>query len=215
MAKDELRSKDKNKLKEKDKTKDKDKDKKKKKKKDKDKKDRKDKKEKKKDETKKGTALSEPKTNIIKTDVIKQNNVKSDSVEQIRIKTKGTKENDELSDSLKKYLFYIYDMTVKNEKCTVTAIAGDMQISKPSVNKAVGNLIEKNYVEHHRYGSISLTKKGEEFGRAYAKKMDILREFLINVVGVNKEKAYYQAQNMMLCLDDETVNKIHDFIKTL
>ena len=76
-------------------------------------------------------------------------------------------------------------------------------------------LIEKNYVEHHRYGSISLTKKGEEFGRAYAKKMDILREFLINVIGVNKEKAHYQAQNMMLCLDDETVNKIHDFIKTL
>ena len=43
----------------------------------------------------------------------------------------------------------------------------------------------------------------------------IFLEFLINVIGVNKEKAHYQAQNMMLCLDDETVNKIHDFIKTL
>ncbi len=79
------------------------------------------------------------------------------------------KEKGGLSSSQEDYLKQIYVLAQRSEEVRVTDIAKLLEISKPSVNRAMNTLKEQGYIEHEHYGTIKLTKEGVAAGKIFMK----------------------------------------------
>ncbi len=108
-----------------------------------------------------------------------------------------------LSPSLEDYLEEIYRFYKNLGFIRITDVAEKLDVSLPSVNKAVNILSQKGYLDYIPYKNIDLTDKGEETGRFLVKRNKILQEFL-EVIGsqCNKEE---EAEAIEHYLSQETV----------
>lgn len=113
-----------------------------------------------------------------------------------------------LSMSLEEYLEQIYILSDSNHKVRVTDVATALGISKPSVNRAINNLVDMGYVEHSNYGGIGLTRKGKDIAKHIYLKHKALETFLVEIVGVSEEKACKEARDASHYLSMETVEGI-------
>lgn len=116
-------------------------------------------------------------------------------------------ENQKLSPSLEDYLEEIYRLLTSTGDVRVTDIAMKLNVSLPSVNKAIRKLTNFSYIAHERYGEISLTPEGTRLGRFLVERNRILQEFLILLKAdcdVAKE-----AEAMEHYLSDSTIEAIH------
>ena len=94
-----------------------------------------------------------------------------------------------ISKSLEEYLKTMYVLKQKNGNIRVTDIADKMNCTKPSVNKAINNLKEKELVNYESYGAIELTEEGEDLAKKILETYDIVFLFLKDVLGLEVEKA--------------------------
>ena len=90
-----------------------------------------------------------------------------------------------LTNSQEEYLKTIYILEKNKQKVRVTDIAKKMNITKPSVNKALKILKELQLINYEVYGDINLTKLGQEQAKEIIKKQDILETFLIGILAVS------------------------------
>ena len=70
-----------------------------------------------------------------------------------------------VSKSLEEYLKTMYILKKQNGDIRVTDIANKMNCSKASVNKAIHNLKENKLINYETYGTIELTKEGEQLAK--------------------------------------------------
>ena len=94
-------------------------------------------------------------------------------------------------------------------------IAKQMDVSKASVNKAIGLLKEKGLVEQPYYGDITLTKKGLEYGRAVYKRHRYLTAFLSKAIGIPEKVAEDEACLMEHAISDASFKKWVAYIDKL
>lgn len=94
-------------------------------------------------------------------------------------------------------------------------IAKQMDVSKASVNKAVGLLKERGYVDQPYYGDVTLTEKGFEYGSAVYKRHRYLTAFLSKELGIPEEKAEDEACLMEHAISDESFEKWVAYIDRL
>ncbi len=111
-----------------------------------------------------------------------------------------------LSPSLEDYLEEIYRFLDQQGYVRITDVAHKLDVSLPSVNKAVNKLDEKGYLDYQRYKNIELTKKGFILGKYLVRRNSTLRKFL-QVIGskCNRED---EAEAMEHYLSKETVDAI-------
>ena len=109
-----------------------------------------------------------------------------------------------ISKSLEEYLKTMYILQQKNGNIRVTDIAEKMNCSKPSVNKAINNLKDNKLVNYELYGTIELTKEGEDLAKKILETYDIVLLFLKDVLGIEAEKAKAEAEKMKTSVSDET-----------
>ena len=114
----------------------------------------------------------------------------------------------DLTSSLEDYLEALYILKEKNEEIRVTDVAKYMNISKPSVKRAVNTLKEKSLVEQKWYGKITLTKAGIEIGKKVYFRHKILTEFFKNILGVSQKNAEIDACKSEHILSEETISQI-------
>ena len=86
-------------------------------------------------------------------------------------------------------------------------IANQMDVSKASVNKAIGLLKEKGYVDQPYYGDVTLTPEGYEYGSAVYKRHRYLTAFLAKEIGIPEEVAEDEACLMEHAISDESFEK--------
>jgi len=96
----------------------------------------------------------------------------------------------------------------------VTDIAKRLGFSKPSVSVALKILEEKELVEHKKYSTVSLTKKGVLLADFIRERHNILTEFLTKTLGVNEEIAEKDACKMEHVLSEETFQKLKALVVT-
>ncbi len=120
-----------------------------------------------------------------------------------------------VSPSLEDYLETILFLSQKNDVVRVTDIAEDMNISKPSVNKAMNLLKSKNLVSHEHYGTISLTQTGLEMAQSVAARHHILKRFLKDLLGVEEKKAEEEACLIEHSISKETIDKLNDYLNSV
>lgn len=85
----------------------------------------------------------------------------------------------DLSPSLEDYLEEIYRLSISAGTIRVTDIAIKLDVSLPSVNKAIRKLKDQAYVTHERYGEITVTDQGNHLGRYLVERNRLLQEFLL------------------------------------
>lgn len=117
-----------------------------------------------------------------------------------------------ISKSLEEYLKTIYVIKKREGKVRVTDIANNMNCSKPSVNKAVKNLKNNRLLNYETYGTIELTKEGENLAKKIIETYDIVYVFLKDVLNLAEEEAEKEAEKIKTAIADETTNKLAKYV---
>src|SRR5690554_6836693 len=95
----------------------------------------------------------------------------------------------DISPSLEDYLEAILGVMEKNEKVRVTDLSEELDVAKSSVNQAVQKLMELGLVTHEKYGPLVLTATGKKQAEIVKRRHHHLKDFLINVLGVDNSTA--------------------------
>lgn len=117
-----------------------------------------------------------------------------------------------LSKSLEEYIKTMYVLQKQNGNIRVTDVAKKMNCSKPSVNKAIKQLKEKELLNYETYGSIELTKAGEDLAKKLLEAYDIVYVFLQEVLNLRKEEAQKEAEKMKSAMADDTINQLAKYV---
>lgn len=83
-----------------------------------------------------------------------------------------------LSPSLEDYLEEIFRFSVNSNIVRVTDISQKLNVSLPSVSKALGKLRAGGYITYQKYGLIGLTDKGRQTGGYLVERNTLLQDFL-------------------------------------
>jgi len=110
------------------------------------------------------------------------------------------------------YLKTMYILKKQNGNIRVTDVAQKMNCSKPSVNKALNNLKEAELVNYETYGTIELTKQGEDLAKKVIEAYDIVYLFLKDVLNVDEAHAEKEAEKIKTSITDDTLNKLAKYV---
>lgn len=116
-----------------------------------------------------------------------------------------------LTPSLEDYLEEIYRLSINQGFIRITDVARKLQVSLPSVNKAVKLLSEKGYLNYIPYKNIDLTEKGERTGQFLVYRNQMIQNFL-QVIGSKADKAV-EAEAIEHYLSRETINALTQVVK--
>ena len=119
----------------------------------------------------------------------------------------------EISKALEDYLEAIYIISKKQSTVRITDIALYLGISKPSVNRAVNSLKARGFVSHEPYGDIHLTEKGFEAGCSLSGRHEMIKKFLVTVLGLSDGDAEDEACRMAHCVSGATVDKMISYME--
>lgn len=114
--------------------------------------------------------------------------------------------------SLEDYLEKMYFIYVRNGNVRVTDVANEMNISKPSVNRAIHHLKAHGLVTHEPYKQLCLTEKGMKMAASVANRHRILKRFLAEILLVSDEAAEDDACKIEHLISSETLLKLEDYI---
>lgn len=114
----------------------------------------------------------------------------------------------DLTPSYEDYIEAIYDLALHGDgSVRSTDVADALGFSKASVARATKNLREMGYIEQERYGKITLTPAGKEYGEHILMRHRVLRAFLIDALGVDEEAANREACMMEHAISEDTMDK--------
>ena len=117
-----------------------------------------------------------------------------------------------ISKALEEYLKTMYILKKQTGNIRVTDVANKMNCTKPSVNKALRNLKANNLVSYEAYGTINLTKQGEDVAKKVIEAYDIVYLFLKDVLDLDEQSAKEEAEKIKLVTTDETINKLAKYV---
>lgn len=117
-----------------------------------------------------------------------------------------------ISKALEEYLKTMYVLKKQNGNVRVTDVAKKMNCTKPSVNKAIYNLKNNGLVNYESYGTIELTKQGEDLSKKILEAYDIVYLFLKDVLNLESDDAEKEAEKIKIAITDETINKLAKYV---
>ena len=117
-----------------------------------------------------------------------------------------------IAKSSEEYIKNMYILKKQNGKIRVTDIAKKMKCSKPSVNKAINILKEEKLINYETYGTIELTKQGENLAKKILEAYDITYLFMKDVLNLDEEEAKSEAEKIKSTISDNTINKLAKYV---
>lgn len=122
-------------------------------------------------------------------------------------------DNDNVTTSSEDYLEAILMLSEKGGDVRSVDVAKSKQVSRASVNKALGVLREKGLIRQQRYGTVSLTDEGIKVADSVMQRHLMLKSFLTNILGVKPETAENDACRMEHAISAETMDKLERFMR--
>ena len=111
-----------------------------------------------------------------------------------------------LSSSMEDYLEAILDVEKDKKKVRVRDVARKLDVTLPSVTEAIKNLEREGMVLHEKYEGIELTKQGRKRASDIARRHEVLRTFLKEILGLDGTQAEETACVMEHKLTVETID---------
>jgi len=127
----------------------------------------------------------------------------------IMTKTKKTK----LSASLEDYIEAIFNLAGKDKAVRSTDIANRLKVSKASVTGALRLLKARKLVNYEPYGLVTLTSLGRKAAADVARKHNILKCFMVNLLDIDSDTAQEAACRTEHTLGSDVIGKFLAFIK--
>ena len=115
-----------------------------------------------------------------------------------------------LSPSLEDYLEEVYRFSIITKTVRVTDISNKLNVTLPSVTKALQKLRNQQYICYERYGEIELTDSGREMGGFLVKRNQLLQEFLTLICSDCDISA--EAEAMEHYLSEATISSIQSLV---
>ncbi len=119
----------------------------------------------------------------------------------------------EIHESGEDYLEAILVLKKENGVARSVDVAKHLGVSKPSVSRAMGILIENGYVVLSSIGSLELTEKGMEKAQSIYSRHILLTKFLQVITGVSEEQAEENACRIEHDIDDDIKTGIEKWMK--
>ena len=94
-------------------------------------------------------------------------------------------------------------------------VAAMLDVSKASVNKALQTLREAGLVDQEHYGRITLTDAGRSYGKEIWARHRVLRDFLVEDLGVDPETADAEACQMEHAISEDTMARWAAWLENL
>lgn len=118
-----------------------------------------------------------------------------------------------LSASSQDYLETILDLSYQNEEIRSVDIAEKMNVSRASVNKAIGILKTMGYITQERYACIMLTHSGRQAAINIRDRHNTLKYFFSEVLGIDEDIAEEDACRMEHAISKETFEAFKKYIQ--
>lgn len=112
------------------------------------------------------------------------------------------------------YLKAIYLISLKGE-VKVTKIADYLNYSKPSVVRALKNLRDLKLIIYENQGLIKMTSEGKRHAKDIIRRDNVLKKFMIDILGVDKEQAAIDSENMKHAISCYTITKLEEYINNV
>lgn len=123
------------------------------------------------------------------------------------------KEAYSMTSSLEDYLEAVFVISKQRGNVRLTDIAEHLGVSKPSVNRAVNTLTQNGFLEHITYGDIVLTPAGESYAANVLRRHKLIKQFLMETLGVDEENAENDACKMEHVMSPVTIEKLYEYIE--
>jgi DtxR family Mn-dependent transcriptional regulator len=117
-----------------------------------------------------------------------------------------------LTPARENYLRALYQLSRAGGGVRLTDLAHTQGVRLPTARHAVDCLRDAGLVQQASYGLINLTDNGRTVARRIFDRFELLRKFLMEVLGVNETAAEREACNMEHHLDEDTLNRIAAFV---
>ena len=115
--------------------------------------------------------------------------------------------------SMEEYIKAIYILSKRKRVVRVKDIALLLNVKPPSVTASLNRLLKMGLIEYEKRGYANLTPRGKKIAKKLMKKYNRIREFLINILGIQEDIADIEACSMEHFLHEETINKISKLIE--
>lgn len=117
-----------------------------------------------------------------------------------------------INEATENYLEAILRLEGQEKQVRMSDIAKMLNVSKPSVNKAMGILKDAGYILQHRYGTIILTEEGRQYAEKVYQRHKLFKRFFIEVLHIEEEVAEEDACHMEHCISDTTMERLDIFL---
>ncbi|MGI6610416.1 MAG: metal-dependent transcriptional regulator [Limnochordia bacterium] len=123
-----------------------------------------------------------------------------------------TRRRVQISPSLEDYLEAVLELSSDDQGARTTDIATKLDVSKASVNQAVGLLVGRHLVTREKYGPIFLTDEGVAAAQTIRKRHEAIKSFLTNVLGVSEAIAEEDACRIEHVVSAKTMASMIDYM---
>ena len=118
-----------------------------------------------------------------------------------------------ISASLEDYLEAIFHIIEDKQAVRAKDISGRMNVSRSSVTGALHAMAERGLVNYQPYDVITLTREGEAAAKDVIKRHEGLRDFFVEILGIDFEQADEAACGMEHAMSHEILERIVQFMK--
>jgi len=115
-----------------------------------------------------------------------------------------------MTQSLEDYVEMIFRLRRDGSIVKVSDIAAALDVTKPSVVRAIRELTKLGLVKHEPYRGVELTEKGRRVAKLVLNRHLLLRAFLVKL-GVGENTADRDACLMEHILSAETIDHIREY----
>ncbi len=117
------------------------------------------------------------------------------------------------NESMEMYLETVYVLENSHGHAHGVDIAKQLNVSKPSVTKAIKNLKDQGLVDTQKYGTITLTEKGREISEKIYNNHQLIALFLENSLELSAKEASMNACKIEHILSDAMLEAIKSYLK--
>lgn len=116
------------------------------------------------------------------------------------------------NESMEMYLETVYVLEKRSGHAHVTEIAKVLNVSKPSVTKAMKYMIENELVDKEPYGSITLTEKGRKAAERIYRNHILITRFLEKTLNMKPEDAANDACRIEHVVSENMIEAIEEYL---
>lgn len=118
----------------------------------------------------------------------------------------------QMQESGENYLETILILEQKNGTVRSIDIATALDYSKPSVSRAMSILRKEEYISMEKNGDIQLTEKGRNKANQIYERHQLIADYLVRALGVEKAIALADACRIEHIISEESFDKIKEWV---